>query len=159
MARYIVQTPMGRKRKVIYAKGYEEARSKLAEAIADRDRGLAYDSGGLTVEKYLARWLEDSVRGSVRPYTHQTYESVVRLHVCPTLGGTKLAALTPAQVQGALPPQARQGAHPEDGQVRPHHAAPGAQAGGEVRPRTPQRRGGGRPAEGDHSRDHVPLPR
>jgi integrase len=99
MARYTVQTPSGRKRKVLYAKSYAEARRKLAEALADRDRGLVYDSGNVTVEDYLARWLEDSVRGSVKVTTHAGYERVVRLHVCPTLGRKKLSALTPAHVQ------------------------------------------------------------
>jgi len=100
MARYTVQTPSGRKRKVIYAKSHEEARRKLTEALAARDRGIAYDSEGLTVGEYLARWLEDSVRGSVKVNTYQSYASLVRLHVCPTLGSTKLSAITPAHVQG-----------------------------------------------------------
>ena len=99
MARYTAQTPTGRKRKVLYAKSREEARRKLAEAIAERDRGLVYDSEGLTLGEYLARWLEDSVRGSVKATTYQSYGSLVRLHVCPTLGSTKLSALTPAHVQ------------------------------------------------------------
>jgi integrase len=99
MARYTVQTPTGRKRKVLYAKSQAEARRKLTEAIADRDRGLTYDAEGLTLEEYLARWLEDSVRGSVKVNTYQSYGSLVRLHVCPTLGSTKLSALTPAHVQ------------------------------------------------------------
>jgi len=43
--------------------------------------------------------LEDSVRGSVKATTCQSYASLVRLHVCPTLGSTKLSALTPAHVQ------------------------------------------------------------
>jgi integrase len=100
MARYTVQTTTGRKRKVIYAKSYAEARERLAEALANRDKGLTYDSEGLTVGEYLARWLEDSVQGSVKATTYQSYGSLVRLHVCPTLGGTKLSALTPAHVQG-----------------------------------------------------------
>jgi|SRR5215211_360159 len=100
MARYTVQTPTGRKRKVIYAKSHEEARRKLAEAIANRDKGITYDSGNLTMGEYLERWLEDSVRGSVKVTTYQSYGSLVRLHVCPTLGGTKLSALTPAHLQG-----------------------------------------------------------
>jgi integrase len=100
MARYTVQTPSGRKRKVIYAKSQAEARRKLTEALADRDRGLTYDAEGLTLEGYLARWLEDSVRGSVKVTTYQSYGSLVRLHVCPTLGSTKLSVLTPAHVQG-----------------------------------------------------------
>ena len=99
MARYTVQMPTGRKRKVLYAKSQAEARRKLTEAIADRDRGLTYDAEGLTLEEYLARWLEDSVRGSVKVNTYQSYSSLVRLHICPTLGGTKLSALTPAHVQ------------------------------------------------------------
>jgi integrase len=99
MARYTVQTSSGRKRKVIYAGSHEEARRKLAEAIAERDKGLVYDSGGITVGEYLERWLEDSVRGSVKVTTHASYERVARLHVCPTLGGTKLSALTPAHIQ------------------------------------------------------------
>jgi integrase len=99
MARYTVQTPTGRKRKVLYAKSQAEARRKLTEALAARDRGITYDSEGLTVGQYLARWLEDSVRGSVKVTTYQSYGSLVRLHVCPTLGGTKLAALTPAHLQ------------------------------------------------------------
>ena len=99
MARYTVQTPTGRKRKVIYAKSHEEARRKLAEAIAERDKGRTYDSKGLTVEKYLARWLDDSVRGSVKVTTYQSYVSLAQNHVCPTLGRTKLAALTPSHLQ------------------------------------------------------------
>jgi integrase len=99
MARYTVQTPSGRKRKVIYAKSYAEARERLTEALANRDKGLTYDSEGLTVEQYLGRWLEDSVLGSVKVNTYQSYGSLVRLHFCPTLGQTKLSALTPAHVQ------------------------------------------------------------
>jgi integrase len=99
MARYTIQTPSGRKRKVLYARSYEEARRKLAEALGDRNRGLTYDAGGLTVEEYLERWLEDSVRGSVKITTHQSYGSLVRLHVCPGLGRTKLDNLTPAHIQ------------------------------------------------------------
>jgi hypothetical protein len=43
----------------IYAKSHEEARRKLAQAIAERDKGLVYDSGNVTVSEYLQRWLED----------------------------------------------------------------------------------------------------
>jgi integrase len=100
MARYTVQTPTGRKRKVMYAKSQAEARRKLTEALADRDKGITYDSENLTLEQYLERWLGDSVRGSVKATTYQSYGSLVRFHVCPTLGSTKLSALTPAHVQG-----------------------------------------------------------
>lgn len=104
MARYTVQTPSGRKRKVIYAGSQAEARRKIIEAIADRDRGLTHDSGNVTVEEYLARWLEDSVRASVKVTTHASYDALVKNHVGPTLGRTKLDALTPPTSRGSTAP-------------------------------------------------------
>ena len=113
MARYTVQTPSGRKRRVTYAKSHEEARRKLTEALADRDRGLTYDSGNVTVKEYLERWLEDSVHASVKASTYQSYSSLVKNHVCPTLGGTKLAALTPAHVQALYRTKLEEGLVPK----------------------------------------------
>ena len=113
MARYTVQTTSGPKRKVIYAKSHEEARRKLTEAIAERDKGLVYNSGGIAVAEYLERWLEDSVRGSVKVTTHASYDALVKNHVCPTLGGTKLAALTPAHVQALYRAKLEEGLAPK----------------------------------------------
>ncbi|PLS85073.1 MAG: site-specific integrase, partial [Actinobacteria bacterium] len=53
----------------------------------------------VTLGDYLRRWLEDSVKDSVRPTTYHRYESVVRLHIAPILGSTRLLKLTPAKVQ------------------------------------------------------------
>ena len=67
MARYTVQTPAGRKRKVLYAKSQAEARRKLTEALANRDKGITYDSENLTVGEYLERWLGTQCGGALRP--------------------------------------------------------------------------------------------
>ena len=48
----------------------------------------------------MTRWLEDSVRGSVKPVTFESYERLVRVHVAPALGRVKLAKLSPAHLQG-----------------------------------------------------------
>ena len=138
MARYTVQTASGRKRKVIYAKSQAEARRKLTEAIADRDRGLTYDAEGLTVEGYLAQWLEDSVRGSVKVTTYQSYGSLVRFHVCPRPRQHEAQRPHPSTRAGPIPPEARRWPRAEDGQIHPHHPPPGAQAGREVGTRPPQ---------------------
>jgi integrase len=84
----------------IYGKRREDVREKLTRAIADRDGGLVYDAGNITVGEYLTRWLEDSVRGSVKPVTFESYERLVRVHVSPAVGRVKLKALTPAHLQG-----------------------------------------------------------
>ena len=41
--------------------------------MADRDGGLLFDAGKLTVGEYLERWLADSVKGSVKEATYANY--------------------------------------------------------------------------------------
>jgi integrase len=85
---------------VLYGKTRAEVAEKLTKAMADRDGGLAFDAGNLRVSEYLARWLADSVRGSVKPITFESYERLVRLHIVPAVGRVKLKNLTPAHLQG-----------------------------------------------------------
>jgi integrase len=100
LAQYVVDHSGGRKRKTIYGKTRKEVADKLAKALSDREAGLVFDDEGLTVGGYLDRWLEDSVRDTVRLSTYQGYERIVRLHIKPSLGRLRLKALTPAHVRG-----------------------------------------------------------
>ena len=102
MARYTVQTAEGPKRRTIYGKkgeSREDVAAKLTKAMADRDGGITYDAGKLTVEEHLRRWLSDSVRDTVRQRTYERYESIVRVHLTPAIGRIKLKMLTPAHVR------------------------------------------------------------
>jgi integrase len=96
---YTVYTAKGRKRKTLYGKSRQEVAAKLAKALSDREDGLVFDAGNLTVGDYLERWLNDSVRSSVKQRTFENYSYVVRKYVIPTLGNIKLKALAPAHVQ------------------------------------------------------------
>ncbi len=103
MARYTVRTADGPRRRTIYGKkgeSREDLATRLTKAMADRDGGITYDAGKMTVGEYLERWLSDSVRDTVRQRTFERYESIVRLHLIPGLGRVKLKALTPAHVRG-----------------------------------------------------------
>ena len=100
VGRYTVQTPDGPKRKMIYGYRYKEVEDKLNEARGDAVRGITYDAGNTTVGDHLERWLADSVRDTVRQRTYERYESIVRVHLVPTLGRMMLKALTPAHVRG-----------------------------------------------------------
>ena len=51
------------------------------------------------MEQFLAWWLSDDKRGSVRPSTFDGYERKVRLHINPELGKIRLEKLTTQQVQ------------------------------------------------------------
>src|SRR5215207_4324056 len=99
MGRYTIHTANGPKQKAVYGKTRAEAREKLAKAMAERDNGLVFDAGKLTIGEYLSSWLNDSVKGSVKPVTFESYERLVRVHIVPALGRLKLKALTPLHVR------------------------------------------------------------
>jgi integrase len=97
---YTIYTATGPKRRYVSGKTREEVRQKLAKAVADRDGGLVFDAGDQTLWKYLERWLETSVRGSVRESTCDSYRRQVKRYVAPTIGSVKLKKLSAMQVQG-----------------------------------------------------------
>ena len=86
------------KRRYISGKTKTAVQRRLRELLADRDKGIAYDSENLTVGDYLDKWL-DAAKGSVRPRTWQRSEEVVRLHLKPTIGHHRLDKLNAMQVQ------------------------------------------------------------
>ena len=88
------------KRRYVSGKTKEETRAKLRKARGDADRGVISDGGNVKLSQYLKRWLNDSVRGSVKPITHSSYEMLVNKHVVPFLGNVRLSNLTPAHLQG-----------------------------------------------------------
>jgi hypothetical protein len=53
VGQYKAQTPNGTKTKYIYSKTRKDAAEKLAKAIAERDSGVVYDIGSLTVSLSL----------------------------------------------------------------------------------------------------------
>jgi integrase len=95
-----VYTAGGPKRRYVSGKTREDVRQKLAKEIAHRDCGLIFDAGGQTVGEYLERWLETSVRGSVRDSTCGSYRRQVRRYIVLAIGIGKLKALSPMHVQG-----------------------------------------------------------
>jgi integrase len=97
-AQYTVYTAEGRKRKTLYGKTRAEVGGKLAKALSDRESGLVFEDEGLTLGKYLDKWLEGSLRGSVRQSTFDRCEIAVRVHIKPVLGRLKLKKLTPTQL-------------------------------------------------------------
>src|SRR5215203_1343282 len=99
VGQYGIQTAEGTKTRYIYGKTRADVAEKLTRALADRNGGLTYDAGKMTVGEYIERWIEDSVKDTVRQRTYERYESIVRVHIMPAFGSMKLNALTPAQVR------------------------------------------------------------
>ncbi|MGE5559917.1 MAG: tyrosine-type recombinase/integrase [Chloroflexota bacterium] len=53
----------------------------------------------MTVGEWLDIWLAEYVRPHLRPKTYDSYESVIRLHVKPAIGGVRLRSLQTTHVQ------------------------------------------------------------
>jgi integrase len=120
VAQYLVDTPEGKtKRKYIYGKKRKDVANKLAEVKKERGEGLLLDAGSMTVAEFLADWLE-SEKESVRESTHNRREEVVRLHVNPCIGSTKLTKLNALHVQRLYARKLDEGLSP--GTVRLIHA-------------------------------------
>jgi len=108
------------KRKCIYGRTREEVAGKLAVALKAKQDGLPVSNDRITFGQFLDKWLEDSVKPSVRPRTCVSYEQLIRVHVVPTLGKIKLAKLSPGDIQTLLNRKLKDGLAPAS--VRKMHA-------------------------------------
>jgi integrase len=100
VGQYLVHTANGPQYRYLYGKTRAVVAEKLTRAMADRDSGLIFDAGKVTVGDYLDRWLADTVKGTVRTSTYERNEEIVRLHIKPSLGRVGLKKLTPTHVRG-----------------------------------------------------------
>ena len=91
--------PRTGKRIVIYGQSAEEARAKLQRAHEKARANLPVIPDRQTVGQFLDRWLEESVKPSVRPRTYESYGQLVRLHLRPDLGHVRLEHLDAPAVQ------------------------------------------------------------
>src|ERR671917_2401770 len=97
---YWVHTAEGPKRRYVSGKTRDEVHQKLIEALGNRAQGVVFDAGSVTVGEYLTRWLEDSVRGTVRVSTYEVHRHMIEPHIIPALGRIKLRDLNPVHVRG-----------------------------------------------------------
>lgn len=79
-----------------------DAYAKLAELIADRDKGLKLGVKLPTVAEFLDTWLEEVVKRSVKQTTHRNYTMFSRLYVKPHIGNIRLKELTRPHVQAMV---------------------------------------------------------
>lgn len=101
-----------RQRRVVYGDTQREVREQLdrlrAEHPQPHPRPTATPE---TLEAFLDRWL-DAIAPTVAGPTLTSYESLLRVHVRPTLGHLRLDRLTPLQLQELLAAKSRQGLSP-----------------------------------------------
>lgn len=101
-----------RKRKYFRGKTRQEAQEKLTAALRNRQLGLPVTNDRITFGPFLHKWLEDSVKPSVRPRTYKSYAQLVERHVKPELGRIRLVRLSPQDIQALMNGKLKSGLSP-----------------------------------------------
>lgn len=90
-----------RVRRSLYGSTRKEVADKLSAALAGLQRGQVPPPDRRTLSAFLVEWMA-GLDTRVRPLTAERYREVLRRHVIPSLGATRLAALTPQRVEALL---------------------------------------------------------
>src|SRR5207244_7048481 len=91
-----------RRRKYIYGGTRRDVHEQLTRALRHQEQGLGIASERLTVEQFLAQWLDEFVKKRRRAKTHASYSEMVRLYLAPGLGRHKLSRLSATQIDAFL---------------------------------------------------------
>jgi len=108
-----------RHRKCFYGATRAAVQAQLTAALRDQDQGLPIPTDQQTVREFLGRWLDDSVKPSVKQQTHDQYAQSVRLYLAPddALGKIRLTKLAPADVQRLINAKLKAGLSPRTVQL------------------------------------------
>ena len=101
--RYTVILPNGQHRvRSVYGKTQSEAREKLAQCIAQRDRGEITMGSDMTVERFYNIWMSEIACNYLRPTTLDLYKRTFQKYILPMLGKKKLKNLDVDDIQKCL---------------------------------------------------------
>lgn len=96
--RWVAQVGAGENRETGYFKTQQEANHWRHEKNEQRKNGLLVAGSKVFLSVFLENWLVVK-KTSIRPNTYNDYSSIVKYHINPILGNTKLRDLTPNQLQ------------------------------------------------------------
>jgi integrase len=77
----------------------KDAEKRLSELLHQLDTGTLMKPNKTTLGEYLQRWLKDYARPNLSPRGFERYESIVRVHLAPSLGDVPLAQVKPEHIQ------------------------------------------------------------
>lgn len=92
------QVSVDGKRLSYSAKTRSECQVWIRETLNRVENGLTFDKAQVTVEEFLKNSLA-SAKSSLRYTTWQQYKQIIRDHILPNLGGTKVVELRPDLIQ------------------------------------------------------------
>ena len=86
-------------RKHFYGETRSDVAGRLTKALQELQQGILPADDRIKLDAFLDRWLEDSVKPSVRAKTYDSYKQLARLYLKPELGHVRLSKLTPHDVR------------------------------------------------------------
>lgn len=84
--------------KTVYGNTSDECARKLRAAVAAVDDHSYCEPQKMLVREWLEIWMSEYTAG-VKPGTLKTYETQIRVHIIPLLGGLRLSEIRPHDVQ------------------------------------------------------------
>ena len=106
-----------RKRKSFYGETRKEVADALNKALSEQAQSLPVTYDRQTVAQFFLRWLDESVRASVRPLTYEQYEQHFKLYIDPVIGQFQLVKLSPQHVQAFINAKLKDGLSPRTVQI------------------------------------------
>jgi integrase len=97
----------------------KDAEKRLSELLHQIDNGTFIVPNKTTLAEYLQKWLSDYVKPNLSPRGFERYESIVRVHLLPSLGSVILTQLRPEHLQKHYTSRLNNGLSPLT--VRYHH--------------------------------------
>jgi len=107
------------KRKYFYGATRKEVNDSLTAEQEKLRKGLPIVVERQTLKQFLERWLEDSVKPTVRPATYVSYEQQVRVHIAPALGHHQLTKLGPQHILAYMNDKAKPIPQPDNEKPKP----------------------------------------
>jgi integrase len=78
----------------------KQAEEKRRELLGEVDRGEYVEPSKVTFGEYLDDWIEKAIKPPRRAQaTYDAYKGIIRIHVKPVLGNTRLQAITPLHIE------------------------------------------------------------
>src|SRR6266852_1536933 len=102
-----------RKRKSYFGASQGEVKDKLLAARSDHSRGLLISAKAQTLGAFLDDWLLRSLKPRAKARAFESFSSITRLHIKPTLGNVPLHKLSPQHISRLLHEKTTAGLSPQ----------------------------------------------
>jgi len=99
-------------RRYVSARTRTKVARKLKQLRRKVDDGLLLKDDGVKVAELFERWFNDIMRHQIAPSTFANYQTVVRMHILPSIGTKKIVDLTVSDIDRMLSKKADSGLSP-----------------------------------------------